>query len=70
MQPVTALWLIAVPLMDMLRVMIARIRRGTARSSRTGSICTMCCSKPINIPLNFINNDIFSVTTIQYRSIP
>ncbi|WP_333617203.1 UDP-N-acetylglucosamine--undecaprenyl-phosphate N-acetylglucosaminephosphotransferase [Mixta calida] len=28
MQPVTALWLIAVPLMDMLRVMIARIRRG------------------------------------------
>ena len=41
MQPVTALWLIAVPLMDMLRVMIARIRRGTARSSRTGSICIM-----------------------------
>lgn len=28
MQPVTALWLIAVPLMDMMRVMIARIRRG------------------------------------------
>ncbi|WP_275554902.1 UDP-N-acetylglucosamine--undecaprenyl-phosphate N-acetylglucosaminephosphotransferase [Mixta sp. Marseille-Q2659] len=28
MRPVTALWLIAVPLMDMLRVMIARIRRG------------------------------------------
>ncbi|PKH20165.1 undecaprenyl-phosphate alpha-N-acetylglucosaminyl 1-phosphate transferase [Enterobacterales bacterium CwR94] len=28
MRPVTALWLIAVPLMDMLRVMIARVRRG------------------------------------------
>lgn len=28
MRPVTALWLIAVPLMDMLRVMIGRIRRG------------------------------------------
>ncbi|QHM71586.1 UDP-N-acetylglucosamine--undecaprenyl-phosphate N-acetylglucosaminephosphotransferase [Mixta intestinalis] len=28
MQPVTALWLIAVPLMDMIRVMIVRIRRG------------------------------------------
>ncbi|QHM74987.1 Undecaprenyl-phosphate alpha-N-acetylglucosaminyl 1-phosphate transferase [Mixta theicola] len=27
-QPVTALWLIAVPLMDMMRVMITRIRRG------------------------------------------
>lgn len=30
MQPVTALWLIAVPLMDMLRVMITRIRRGNS----------------------------------------
>lgn len=28
MRPVTALWLIAVPLMDMLRVMMGRIRRG------------------------------------------
>ncbi|WP_075180891.1 UDP-N-acetylglucosamine--undecaprenyl-phosphate N-acetylglucosaminephosphotransferase [Pantoea sp. 1.19] len=28
MRPVTALWLIAVPLMDMLRVMVTRIRRG------------------------------------------
>ena len=28
MRPVTALWLVAVPLMDMLRVMITRIRRG------------------------------------------
>ncbi|ROR07689.1 UDP-N-acetylglucosamine--undecaprenyl-phosphate N-acetylglucosaminephosphotransferase [Erwinia sp. JUb26] len=30
MSPVTALWLIAVPLMDMMRVMIARIRRGSS----------------------------------------
>lgn len=30
MKPVTALWLIAVPLMDMMRVMIARIRRGSS----------------------------------------
>ena len=30
MQPVTALWLIAVPLMDMMRVMIVRIRRGNS----------------------------------------
>lgn len=28
MRPVTALWLIAVPLMDMVRVMIARVKRG------------------------------------------
>ncbi len=28
MRPVTALWLIAVPLMDMVRVMSSRIRRG------------------------------------------
>lgn len=28
MRPVTALWLIAVPLMDMLRVMLSRLRRG------------------------------------------
>lgn len=28
MSPVTALWLIAVPLMDMMRVMVTRIRRG------------------------------------------
>jgi len=30
MRPVTALWLIAVPLMDMVRVMAARIRRGSS----------------------------------------
>ncbi|MBW1214764.1 UDP-N-acetylglucosamine--undecaprenyl-phosphate N-acetylglucosaminephosphotransferase [Pantoea allii] len=30
MRPVTALWLIAVPLMDMVRVMTARIRRGSS----------------------------------------
>lgn len=39
MNPVTALWLIAIPLMDMTCIMVRRIRKGFLPLSRIGSIC-------------------------------
>ena len=41
MNPVTALWLIAVPLMDMTCIMVRRIRKGFRPLSQTVSIYTI-----------------------------